>query len=127
MDRPDSEYERALQSWRSRRPGSGHAPRSKPGFIKKGPDHSQALGRVRDWTRERFKLPDETVILVTEVACALPGCPPLETVVAFWTAEDRRHHFKLFKPVAEVALDDLPPSWMRDALIVDEQFGCECC
>ena len=23
--------------------------------------------------------------MVAEVACAVPGCPPLETVVAFWT------------------------------------------
>jgi hypothetical protein len=26
-----------------------------------------------------------------------------------------------------VAEDDLPPSWMKNALIVVEGFGCECC
>ena len=94
---------------------------------RKRPEHLAAVDRVRDWTRERFKLPDDAAIMVTEVTCALPGCPPLETVVAFWTASDTRHHFKVFKPVAEVVEDDLPPSWMKNALIVVEGFGCECC
>jgi hypothetical protein len=94
---------------------------------RKRPEHLAAIDRVRNWTRERFKLPDDAAILVTEVTCALPGCPPLETVVAFWTASDTRHHFKVFKPVAEVVANDLPPSWMKNALIVVEGFGCECC
>ena len=98
-----------------------------PGFIKKSAAHREALRRVKDWTRERFRLPDDAAILVTEVACSLPGCPPLETVVAFWTDGDRRHHFKVFKPVTELVEDDLPPSWMKNALVVDEMFGCECC
>jgi nitrate reductase delta subunit len=94
---------------------------------RKRPEHLAAIDRVRGWTRERFKLPDDAAIMVTEVTCALPGCPPLETVVAFWTAADTRHHFKVFKPVAEVVEDDLPPSWMKNALIMVEGFGCECC
>src|ERR1700752_3931092 len=76
------------------------------GFTNKSPDHFAALDRVRAWTRARFSLPDEVVITVAEVACAVPGCPPLETVIAFWTTPDRRHHLKVFKPVAEVLEDD---------------------
>ena len=94
---------------------------------KTSPERLQALDRVREWTRERFKLPDEATIMVTEIACALPGCPPLETVVAFWTDADKRHHFKLFKPMQDVVLDDLPPTWLKDSLLVDEMAGCECC
>jgi nitrate reductase delta subunit len=60
------------------------------------------------------------------MACAVPGCPPLETVIAFW-ADERRHHFKIFKPVAAVIEDDLPPSWLRDALMVPDGFECDCC
>jgi hypothetical protein len=96
-------------------------------FRRKRPEHLAALDRVRDWTRARFMLAEDAAILVAEVACALPGCPPLETVVAFWTAGDTRHHFKIFKPVAEVVADDLPPAWMKNALIVVEGIGCECC
>jgi hypothetical protein len=97
------------------------------GFIKKSAGHRQALRQVKEWTRERFCLPDDAAILVTEIACGVPGCPPLETVIAFWTDADRRHHYKVFKPVAEVVEEDLPPSWMKNALVVDEMFGCECC
>jgi hypothetical protein len=94
--------------------------------FKKQPDQA-VLDRVRGWTRERFSLSDDTTILVTELACTLPGCAPIETVVAFWTAADTRHHFKVFKPVADVIEDDLPPSWMKNSLVDIEGFGCPCC
>jgi len=94
-------------------------------FNKKSPEHSAALDRVREWVRERFTLGD-AAILVAEVACAVPGCPPVETVIAFWS-EERRHHFKVFKPVAEVVTDDLPPRWYKNALAVPDDFECTCC
>jgi nitrate reductase delta subunit len=96
------------------------------GFVKKSPERSLSLDRVRDWTRARFALPEDATIVVTELACAVPGCPPLDTVVVFWTARGR-HHFKVFKPVAEVVPDDLPPPWMKYALLDIEGIGCECC
>ena len=95
------------------------------GFIKKSAAHREALRHVKAWTRERFRLPEDAAILVSEVACGLPGCPPLETVVAFWTEGDRRHQFKVFKRAEEVAEDDLPPTWMKDALAAIE--GVDCC
>jgi hypothetical protein len=88
-------------------------------------DQSAAIERVRDWTRARFRLSDDVTIMVTELACQLPGCPPVETVIVFWTAPETRHHWKVFKPVAAVSEDDLPPWWMKDRLIADD--GCDCC
>jgi hypothetical protein len=85
-----------------------------------------ALDRVRDWARESLELAVEDTILVAEVACARPGCPPLETVVTFWTRGER-HWFKMFKPVAEVAFDDLPPAWLRDALYAADPVEGACC
>jgi nitrate reductase delta subunit len=82
---------------------------------------------VREWTRERFGLPEDAAIMVAEISCAVPGCPPLETVIAFWTENDKRHHFKVFKPVGDVVEDDLPPAWLKDALVDIEGIGCECC
>ena len=89
-------------------------------------EHMAAQDRVREWTRARFRLGDEATILVSQVSCRLPGCPSLETVVAFWI-DDTRHQFKVFKPVAEVLPDDLPPVWLKNALVVDESVGWECC
>lgn len=96
------------------------------GFINKSPEHGRALGRVRALVRERFGLSEENAVLVSELACALPGCPPLETVIAFW-CEERRHHLKIFKPVVEVVPDDLPPRWLRSAFVVPEDWECGCC
>jgi nitrate reductase delta subunit len=94
---------------------------------KRGPAHAVAAERVREWTRARFGLLEEAVVMVAEVTCAVPGCPPLETVVAFWTGNAQRHHLKVFKPLAEVVEEDLPPAWLKDALADVEGFGCECC
>jgi hypothetical protein len=95
------------------------------GFAKKGRRDTAALDRVRAWTRARFKLGEETV-MVSEIACTVPGCPPIETHVVFWT-EQGRHHFQIFKPLAEVAEDDLPPAFMRNALVREEGVECGCC
>jgi hypothetical protein len=91
------------------------------------PANQKALARVREWSRERYELPHDAAILVSEVACPRPGCPPLETVVAFWTENNRRHHFKIFKPVGEVVLDDFPPAWLKDALCATEGTDLGCC
>ena len=96
-------------------------------LVKNKREQREALRRIKGWTRARFGLFEDATVLVTEIACTVPGCPPVDTVVAFWTESDRRHHFKVFKPAAEVVEDDLPPRWMRDRLIEDDVFGCPCC
>ncbi len=85
------------------------------------------LERVRNWTRERFQLQLDETILVTELACVVPGCPPLETVVAFWTRDGQRHHFKIFKTVDQVLPEDLPYAWMKHALAAVDGWTCDCC
>lgn len=98
------------------------------GNSRPSPEQSLALQRIETWTRERFSLAPAEAVLVSELACALPGCPPLETVVAFWTAgatdEPLRHHMKVFKPALQVTPDDLPPYWMKPALAADDAGDC---
>ena len=96
------------------------------GSFSKGAPPPPAILRISSWTRERFRLGAEDTVLVTEIACSLPGCPPLETVVAFWTGSGQRHQFKVFKAAQQVAQDDLPYSWMKTALAADEGFSCNC-
>jgi nitrate reductase molybdenum cofactor assembly chaperone NarJ/NarW len=96
------------------------------GFTTKRPDQAAALARVREWTRARFVLSADETVMVSELACSVPGCPPIETHVVFWTAAGR-HHFKIFKPLAQVAEDDLPPAFMKNALVALEGFECDCC
>src|SRR5262249_42590839 len=87
----------------------------------------QAPGRGEERARSRLKLPQEAAHLGPEVVPAPPRCRPPGTVCAFWTDADTRHHFKVFKPVAEVVPDDLPPAWLKNALIAIEGEGLECC
>jgi nitrate reductase delta subunit len=96
------------------------------GFSKKSSGHSAAAGQVRDWTRTRFALTDDETVMVSEVACSVPGCPPIETHLVFWTTAGR-HHFKIFKPLADVVEDDLPPAFMKNALVALEGADCDCC
>ena len=93
---------------------------------KKSPERLAALERVEAWTRERFGLARDAQVHVWELTCAVPGCPPVETAVLFWIA-DQRYQFKVFKRTEEVACEDLPPSWFRDALAVGDGFDCDCC
>jgi nitrate reductase delta subunit len=86
-----------------------------------------ARARVKRWTRERFGLGRDDAIAVSEVEGTLPGCPPRETVIEFRAGDGMRHHFKVFKPLAAVAEDDLPPAWMKDALAMPDGIECDCC
>ena len=95
-------------------------------------DHLDAVDRVKDWTRERFRLNEADIVMVAEVASKLPGHPPLQTAVSFWTAhapgnDNLRHHFTVFKRVEEVLVDDIPPAFMKDALALSEGVSCSCC
>ena len=98
-----------------------------PGPSTQQGERSRAFGRVREWTRGRFGLPAAAPILVSEMACALPGFPPRETHVLFLAGGGKRHHFKVFKPVLEVEPDDLPYAWLKDTLVLPEGAGCDCC
>jgi hypothetical protein len=96
------------------------------GFSKKSPGNGNAAERVRDWARTRFALTDDETVMISEVACGVPGCPPIETHLVFWTGAGR-HHFKIFKPLADVIEDDLPPAFMKNALVALEGADCDCC
>jgi len=87
-------------------------------------DRANAASRVKAWTRGRF---GDVTVLVTELESALPGFPRLHTVVAFWNAEREHFHFKVFKPLGEIAEDDIPPRWYKDALRVPLGLDCGCC
>ena len=80
---------------------------------------------VREWIRARFGLGDDNAVLVAELECSVQGCPPLETVLAFWTADNIRHQFKLLKPVTEIVPSDL--AWLIGDLKDQETNYWDCC
>ena len=97
------------------------------GAARKGAVHLTAVEQLKDWTRSRFALGAEDTVMVTEVASTLPGFPPVETVVGFWTGDGVRHHYKVFKPVEDVVAADVPPAWLKESLALSAGIECACC
>ena len=95
-------------------------------FRQKNPARAQTVARVETWTRARFTLAPEVVVSVAELACQVPGCPPIEVVIAFWEGETR-YHFKIFKRLEDVEEADLPYAWLKPALEVAPDWLCDCC
>ena len=89
------------------------------------PEHNQAMENIRGWTRRRFALSGTAAVLVAELRCTVPGCPPQETAVAFWDEGEKRHQFKLLKPVAEIDEDDF--AWLIRTLDAPEGAAWDCC
>ena len=89
------------------------------------PEYSLALENIRGWTRARFALPGTAPVLVAELSCSVPGCPPLETAIAFWDEDEKRHQFKLLKPVTEIDEGDF--AWLIGTLGTPEGAAWDCC
>lgn len=82
------------------------------------------ISRVEGLIRERFRIEDTEVILVSEDPGAKPGFPPLETNVIFWK-NDKRYRLKVFSPVSNVMGADIPISWLLPSL--EDSGDGDCC
>jgi hypothetical protein len=69
-------------------------------FAASGPVSANGLA-IKQWTRACLQLDDEAVITVSELACADPGCPLVETVIAVFE-QGRTRKWKLHRPKAAV-------------------------
>lgn len=57
--------------------------------------------RIRRWVRAVVELDEEATVMVTELRCSEPGCPPFETVIAILGDGANRQH-KLHKRISEL-------------------------
>jgi hypothetical protein len=60
---------------------------------------------VKAWAREALRIGDDTTILLSELACTEPGCPPVETVVAVFAATTTK--VTIHKPLHEITQTDI--------------------
>jgi hypothetical protein len=68
----------------------------------------EKAAQIKGWAREAFDVKDDVTIMVTELRCTEPDCPPLETVIALMQADASKPiQHKLHKPLAEVSRDDV--------------------
>jgi hypothetical protein len=77
------------------------------GQERSSPERAARVRTLKEWTREALNLPEDAVILATELRCTEPGCPPLETVVAVMRVGDDRQQFKIHKPISDVVYEDI--------------------
>ena len=65
-----------------------------------------AVGRVKRWVEEIRCVAEAESVLVAELRCSEPGCPPVETSISVLGGEGTRQS-KVHKPVAEVTREDV--------------------
>ena len=81
-----------------------------------------ATGQVRRWVEEQLGLDEPITVLVTELACHEPGCPPIETVIALLGARGSKT-WKIPCPAAELAAADVAAVLARTPIAAPEPHG----
>jgi hypothetical protein len=76
-------------------------------FASKPAGNVRRIEQIRLWVRERLTLTEEAFVLVTELRCSEPGCPPLETVIAILDGPGQQRQFKLHRAIAEIEAADI--------------------
>lgn len=85
------------------------------GFLAPGSrDNAEASARVRAWCREVFDVEEGTTVMVVELRCSEPGCPRLETSIAFLGQDLETRQHKIHKPLSKITFEDI------SALAADE-------
>ena len=63
--------------------------------------------RIKAWVAAAFALQEGTAVMVTELTCTEPGCPPLETVIAIFAVGHAARQLKLPKALLVVTHADV--------------------
>ncbi len=62
---------------------------------------------IKEWAAEVFRLDADATVMVVELRCTEPGCPPMETVIAILDTPGKPVQHKIHKPLAEVSFADV--------------------
>ncbi|MCC6888766.1 MAG: GTP-binding protein [Hyphomicrobiales bacterium] len=65
------------------------------------------LDQIRYWLRQNFGLSKETAIMIKEVPCVKPECPPVETAIVAMQKHEPPRLFKVQKPINEITFDHI--------------------
>jgi hypothetical protein len=68
---------------------------------------SPHLRELKETVRTLLDLDDDTAVMIRQLACTEPGCPPLETVVAVLPMDGNARRWTLHRPTDEITEDDL--------------------
>ncbi|CDN96258.1 hypothetical protein [Agrobacterium tumefaciens] len=62
---------------------------------------------LKQWTRELLHLSADDIVSVSELSCALPDCPPKETVILVLSPSGENRQLSVHKALMDVAFDDI--------------------
>lgn len=54
-----------------------------------------------------WSLGDGTTVMIAELACSEPNCPPVETIIALLRAESPPEKYAIHKPLHEISDEDI--------------------
>ena len=63
--------------------------------------------QVKAWVREALQVGDDTTLMVTELRCTEPDCPPVETVIALMETAQAGRQYKVHKPLSDITRSDV--------------------
>jgi G3E family GTPase len=63
------------------------------------------LDQIRYWMRQNFGFPAEAPIVIKEVPCVKPGCPPIETAIMAILKHEPPRLFKVQHTINEITFD----------------------
>jgi G3E family GTPase len=65
------------------------------------------LDQIKYWTQQNLQFPPEAPIVVKEVPCVKPGCPPIETAIIVFLKGEPPRLFKIQRTINDVTFDDV--------------------
>jgi hypothetical protein len=77
------------------------------------PKRSAAIRQLKQLAGQLFDATDEDAVVVNELQCTEPGCPPIETIVALLRAGAEPRQVKIHKPAVDVTEQDLRQALFR--------------
>ena len=66
-----------------------------------------ALDQIRYWMRQNFGFPNEVPIVIKEVPCVKPACPPIETAIMAILKNEPPRLFKVRHAINEITFDHI--------------------
>jgi G3E family GTPase len=63
------------------------------------------LDQIRYWMRQNFGFAKDIPIVVKEVPCVKPACPPIETAIVALLKNEPPRNFKIQRPINEITFD----------------------
>jgi len=69
--------------------------------------NSSHTREMKKCVQQVFGLSDDVTIMITELRCSEPDCPPLETVIVLLTIDAPARQYKIHKAIADVRCQDI--------------------